>query len=580
MAEAGGKVFLLCLALLILISPAAAASIRLVAVAENGTGSVANLSVEAMPGSGRTLVETEPFIGITAQSSERTARRLTERILNRSLDGYDLVFSIQSESVSVDGESAGAAMVVATIAAVEGIEPRADAIVTGTVDPEGVVGLVGGVLEKARAASRAGAEIFLIPLGTRTQTETVSRISTPAPGYNVETQETSRVDVISYSRSSLGMEAREVSTMDEVLSVFFPAANYSLPASELEEIPLYEEEYYPEESAIREIARAGVVRAERAASLAPNASVFSERLDEAKRLLSMNYFYSAANEAFLVAKDARVAAGNITALSAEVGERLANVSALASSLGEGGGFRLSQIPSIAAGMQRYSWALYYRTNDGNNTESLASAAEWLAAAEDILSRLPVPAGAFVPAGSVEVKARQMLGDAAELVGTARDAGYDTYLADRSLVLGHFAFSRGLHLAAIYDSVDAEAHAEAESLSGPIQALIGKAQDLWIDGDDAWALNYVKQSEYLVHLASARGSRTDAASAVFLALRAIGVDTAFSVFPGSGLVVPSFSTEEDACGRSALPAVAIVLSAAALATSAFALFAVSRRKGKR
>ena len=63
-------------------------------------------------------------------------------------------------------------MTVATMAEIKGITPYSDVLITGTITPYGDIGPVGGVYEKAVAASSV-AKIFLVPEGEGEITKTI-----------------------------------------------------------------------------------------------------------------------------------------------------------------------------------------------------------------------------------------------------------------------------------------------------------------------------------------------------------------------------------------------------------------------
>jgi len=130
-------------------------------------GVVMKAKVEITPGNGRILVNTQPNIGIDLQSSIRTAATVAEKYTGISLRGADIIVSvIADKSIQVvDGPSAGAAITIAIISAVKGLKVNSTVYVTGTINPDGSVGSVGGVLEKAVAAARNGCKLFLVPMG-------------------------------------------------------------------------------------------------------------------------------------------------------------------------------------------------------------------------------------------------------------------------------------------------------------------------------------------------------------------------------------------------------------------------------
>jgi uncharacterized protein len=533
MARAGTLLAMVVLFLVLVPVFPSNATIGVVAVTVNGTGILSSLEVEIIPGRGRTLIVTEPLIGINTQNSERVAKEVAEKIVGASLDDKDVIFTISTDAGSVDGPSAGAAMVVAMVSAMTGKKLNPNVIVTGTIEPEGTVGVVGGVLPKARAAASGGAKFFLIPSGTRNQVERVTTTRSPSPGVFIESEETVRTDVVRYGKDKLGLEVVEVSGINEVLRAFFSDANLTLPEVTIEEIPLPVQGYDASEAPLREIAQKGLARAEAAVRDSPGNASFNSTLANAERLLNLNYFYSSANEAFLLAKGAKETYYNISEARLEVEAKLDSVGRIISMLNGTEDVNVEDMHSLAAGEQRYAWALFYYQNFGWDLDSMLSASEWLSASEDILTAGGRTGGGMtISRASLELKAMTALDDAMEKTASAKASGADTSLAERSLGLAEFALSEGLPLASIYDSVDAEAFAVSESYEGTLAELAGKARDLQINATDPWAISYSKHSSYLLHRASVLNSKEEARSSIFLAIRAIGVETAFSVFPES------------------------------------------------
>jgi predicted S18 family serine protease len=133
-------------------------------VTENGT--LINISVEIQPGKGRVLVQTTPLMGVVFQDAANTAVFVAENKTGKSLSSSDIIFSVNAEGQvpGVDGPSAGALMTLLTISAIENNTKLNNSItLTGTVDSEGNVGAIGGVIEKAQAAKDGGKTLFLIP---------------------------------------------------------------------------------------------------------------------------------------------------------------------------------------------------------------------------------------------------------------------------------------------------------------------------------------------------------------------------------------------------------------------------------
>lgn len=147
------------------------ATINLVAVDQNGKGVSTPLVVDVKPGTGETLANIDKLLFWTdTQQSIQTAKAVAENVTGISTLNYDITYSIESNASVVGGPSAGAALTIATIAALEHDSIRNDVIITGTVNPDGTIGQIGGVLEKAQAAKDIGAKLFLVPVGQGEQT--------------------------------------------------------------------------------------------------------------------------------------------------------------------------------------------------------------------------------------------------------------------------------------------------------------------------------------------------------------------------------------------------------------------------
>lgn len=147
------------------------AEIGLVAVDQNGNGIITPLTVEVKPGDGKILTNIEKILfWVDTQQSMQTAKQVAGNITGIDVDKYDLVYSLKSNATLVGGPSAGGALTAATIAALENKKIKSDVMMTGTINPDGTIGEVGGILEKAKAAKDVGAKIFLVPKGQGTQT--------------------------------------------------------------------------------------------------------------------------------------------------------------------------------------------------------------------------------------------------------------------------------------------------------------------------------------------------------------------------------------------------------------------------
>ena len=138
---------------------------KLPAVDSEGNGVTTVLSVEVSPGNGKTLIDINNLLFFAdTQHSIRIAKNVAEKITEKNMNNYNLVYGVEANASLIGGPSAGAALTIATIAAVEGKQIRKDVMITGAVNSDGSIGPVGEILAKAKAAKEAGASIFLVPL--------------------------------------------------------------------------------------------------------------------------------------------------------------------------------------------------------------------------------------------------------------------------------------------------------------------------------------------------------------------------------------------------------------------------------
>ncbi|MBI3640472.1 MAG: hypothetical protein HY223_09205 [Thaumarchaeota archaeon] len=135
-------------------------------------GIVMKIIVEIRDGSGLVLVNTAIPTGVDFQTSAKTAVMVAQKITNIDLSKKDVIFSISSENnqelQAVDGGSAGGAMTVLLSSEILGKTLNDKVLMTGTIQDDGTIGKIGGAAEKADAAGKYGAKIFLVPQGQAT----------------------------------------------------------------------------------------------------------------------------------------------------------------------------------------------------------------------------------------------------------------------------------------------------------------------------------------------------------------------------------------------------------------------------
>ncbi len=140
-------------------------TMNLPAVSSQGEGVTTSLVVEAMPGSGRVLLDINDLLFWSdTEHSMRIARLVAGNITGVDVNKVDIIYSINANASVIGGESAGAALTIATIAALQNKTINDKIMITGTINHDGSIGPIAGVLAKAEASKQIGATTLLVPL--------------------------------------------------------------------------------------------------------------------------------------------------------------------------------------------------------------------------------------------------------------------------------------------------------------------------------------------------------------------------------------------------------------------------------
>ena len=165
-------------------------------------GVIMTLHLELREGEGRLLINTEPKVGIDLQTSANTAILVAEKLTNQSLQTTDVILTVvaDSETEILDGPSAGSAITIALLAAINDETPDPSILMTGTINPDGSIGKVGGLIEKALASARFGAKKFLVPFEQSVAVVYKTEETQPAPGLTIITTKPELIDIEDYIR--------------------------------------------------------------------------------------------------------------------------------------------------------------------------------------------------------------------------------------------------------------------------------------------------------------------------------------------------------------------------------------------
>jgi predicted ATP-dependent protease len=150
--------------------------INLLAVV-NGEGVTIPVESEIRRGEGRLLLDVGGTLYLAeTQLSISSAAEAAKTITGSDLADKDVIIRVENpyaQALALSGESAGTSFAVAIIANLQGRSIRDDILLTGAINPDGSIGVVGDVPIKALAARDAKATTLLVPRGQGVEVEGV-----------------------------------------------------------------------------------------------------------------------------------------------------------------------------------------------------------------------------------------------------------------------------------------------------------------------------------------------------------------------------------------------------------------------
>ncbi len=157
------------LALFILINAVSAYTVHIEApavIVNADQGVLTSISLNVTTGNGTVSVTTGSNFGTVGNDtiqSAKTAATYAASYLNLNQSKYNFNYTIHSNESNVSGPSAGLAMTLLAFAGLQHRQLNPDFSVTGTINPNGSVGPIGGVFDKIQAAKSINAKYFLAP---------------------------------------------------------------------------------------------------------------------------------------------------------------------------------------------------------------------------------------------------------------------------------------------------------------------------------------------------------------------------------------------------------------------------------
>ena len=531
---------LFCLLFLILFSAGAFAisasgEAKIFAVTEDEKGMAADLFLYTIPGSGEVaFVTSNSLVGKDTQSTGNIALQVAQKQSGINGNEKNFIYDIKANASEVDGPSAGAAMTLLMYSVLsEKVLPK-NVAVTGTINSDGLVGMVGGVYPKAKAASEIGIKLFMIPRGEANQ---VIRDGT-----------VKSINLLEYGPEELGMKIVEVTTIENVLEYAYsnideievdttttiigfipPAIKYKLVLTPMETLSY---NYLKRANATIDQAKKELevtdLEDTKRSEYYPHLGVAERNVEMAKVFLDQNYLYSAANYSF----NARVIAGTVEAIaktpslldndSKVLDLKITNLRREIISLKK----KMFYVPIdgvewLIGAQQRIAYAenALNKLNEDNNLEfseeelfdrvyEFVSAEGWLEAAEDFFGEAEKSNTKKLVHYSDEfiLEIKQRLVEVGEFIDSSQVSDVAISESKRRLNSANISFDSNFYFAAIFDSYFAEAfissEIEKEKLTEDeiLNELTSRIEDNF-DLESLWANLFLDHSRFFLENAN-------------------------------------------------------------------------------
>ena len=279
------------LALILLFSAFASAAIMMApAVDDKEHGILTAIEVDVAPGSGELVLRLRSTtVNSDTQDSMQTAFTEAAKLAERNYDSYDYTVRFDSALGKVNGPSAGAALTIMAYSEFTQKPVRKDFIITGTITKGGAIGAVGGVKAKIDAVGANGSyKVMLVPAG-----------QTAESGESI-------LDALYYADYAMQKYNLTVVPVSNVSYAILIATGQIEPPAQANTTDFIPREYLASNSSWPFYATAqGTIDDSEARGRASALSdlqkkAFERLIAESKLQLSLGYYYSAANTAFLV----------------------------------------------------------------------------------------------------------------------------------------------------------------------------------------------------------------------------------------------------------------------------------------
>lgn len=144
-------------------------TISLLAVSEDsqgniGEGSIINLTLSIIPGTGKTFVNLDTINEVDTQISIINSQKVACELFSLDCENYDFYYNFKGSALVLKGPSASSAIAILTAKTLMKEKIDSNVVITGGLNSGGIMGNVGGVNEKILAAQKNGFKKVIIPI--------------------------------------------------------------------------------------------------------------------------------------------------------------------------------------------------------------------------------------------------------------------------------------------------------------------------------------------------------------------------------------------------------------------------------
>lgn len=279
------------LSLLLFVSAFASAVVMMApAVDDKEHGMLTAIEVDVAPGNGELVLRLRSTtISADTQDSMQTAFTEAAKLAQRNYDSYDYTVRFDSALGKVNGPSAGAALTLMAYSEFTGKKLREDFVITGTITKGGAIGAVGGVKAKIDAVGANGSyKVMLVPAGQTAESgdsilDSLYYADYAMQKYNLTVVPVSNVSYAIQIATGEIQPPEQTNTTDFIPREYL-ASNSSWPFYAISQSTIDDSESRGRASQLSDLQK----------------KAFERLLAESKLQLSLGYYYSAANTAFLV----------------------------------------------------------------------------------------------------------------------------------------------------------------------------------------------------------------------------------------------------------------------------------------